>query len=75
MIDSKFLIRLEEELAFQEQKLEGLHGALLGQQRQIDKLEVRLETLEEQLKGALHALHEAAHGGRGVSDEKPPHYL
>lgn len=66
------LTRLEEELAFQEQKLEGLNSALLMQQKQLDKMEMELFRLAARLQNALEALEEA---GREQTDEKPPHYL
>lgn len=72
MKESERLIRLEEELAFQAQKLEGLNEALLGQQKQLDILENQLSRLSLRLESALAALQENA---QGPADEKPPHYL
>lgn len=69
------LIRLEEELAFQEQRFEGLNSALLLQQKQLDKLEAALLRMEERLNRAMSALDEATRGAPGAPDEKPPHYL
>ena len=66
------LTRLEEELAFQEQKLEGLNSALVLQQKQLDKMERELLELAQRLKAALEAMEEA---GQGPASEKPPHYL
>lgn len=71
MSDAKRLIRLEEELAFQEQKLDALNDALLGQQKQLDVMELKLGRLAEQLKNALDALE----NGARPQNEKPPHYL
>jgi uncharacterized coiled-coil protein SlyX len=72
------LIRLEENLAFQERLTEELHTALLEQQRQLERLErlalrqgLRLLELEEAVAESL---------GRGgfaqtaFTAEKPPHY-
>lgn len=72
MSDAERLIRLEEESAFQEQKLEALNSALTAQQKQIDKLEAELVQLAAQLKNALDALEDAS---SGPLNEKPPHYL
>lgn len=72
MSDSERLTRLEEEQAFQERRLEGLHEALLAQQKQLDKAEAELSSLRDALKNALAALEEAS---KGLGDEKPPHYL
>lgn len=66
------LTRLEEEQAFQEQRLEGLNSALLAQQKQLDRLEAETLRLGERLRAALEALEQAE---RGPSGEKPPHYL
>lgn len=65
------LIRLEEELIFQERAIEELNQALTQQQRQIDRLEHALKQQEERLAQALDAL---AGSGAPVN-EKPPHYL
>jgi uncharacterized coiled-coil protein SlyX len=72
------LIRLEENLVFQERLVEGLHTALLEQGKQLERLEklthrqaLRLLELEEAVAEAL---------GRGdlaradFTAEKPPHY-
>lgn len=69
------LTRLEEEMAFQEQRLESLNSALVTQQKQLDKMEAGLLHLAERLKNALDALEEAARDSSGPANEKPPHYL
>lgn len=63
------IIRLEENQVFAEQKLEGLHEALLGQQRQLDRLEAALacqQDLVESLRDALNT--------GGPANVPPPHY-
>ena len=68
----KRVIRLEEELAFQERLAEGLHTALLEQQKQIDQLELILQKQSQRLEEMADALSES---GSGAVLEKPPHYL
>lgn len=63
------LTRLEEENAFLEHKLEGLHTALYEQQERMDKLERQLE----KQTALLHELQESMNGG-GPVNVPPPHY-
>ena len=72
MNNAERLIRLEEEAAFQEQKLEALSTALAAQQKQLDKMEADLLRLAGRLQSALAALEETS---GGPVSEKPPHYL
>ncbi|MDL2285745.1 SlyX family protein [Desulfovibrio sp. OttesenSCG-928-F07] len=67
------LIRLEEELAFQERKVEALNEALTAQQKQIDTLEAALKKQNARIEEVLDALHGS--GKDGPVNEKPPHYL
>ncbi|MDR1241734.1 MAG: SlyX family protein [Deltaproteobacteria bacterium] len=74
------LIRLEENLAFQERLAEGLHTALLEQQKQIKLLESALRGQNSRLL-ELEAVIAEVCGGLPVSSaksgppaEKPPHY-
>lgn len=64
--------RLEEELVFQERLAEGLHTALLEQQKQIDQLELILQKQSRKLEELADALAET---GQATAQEKPPHYL
>ena len=66
------IIRLEEDLAFQERLAEGLHAALLEQQKQIDQLELLLQKQGLKLADLADAM---AEGGQAHAPEKPPHYL
>lgn len=66
------IIRLEENLAFQERLSEGLHAALLEQQKQISQLELLAQKQDLRLR-ELAALLEEAGRGRPVN-ERPPHY-
>lgn len=63
------VIRLEEQIYFQEQTLEGLHEALLRQQEQLDRLNRRLEEREELLRQLVSLLEE------GGVHTLPPHSL
>jgi uncharacterized coiled-coil protein SlyX len=73
------LIRLEENLAFQERLAEGLHTALLEQQKQIGLLEAALRGQNSRLL-ELEAIVAEVCGGLPASvkadlpAEKPPHY-
>jgi uncharacterized coiled-coil protein SlyX len=74
------LIRLEENLAFQERLAEGLHTALLEQQKQIKLLESALRGQNSRLLELEAALAEVCGGlpagsaKPGLPAEKPPHY-
>ncbi len=61
--------RLEEQLYFQERLLSQLNDALTGQQRQIDRLEKRVEVLETNLAAVLEAVREAP------VKTLPPHFM
>jgi uncharacterized coiled-coil protein SlyX len=72
------LIRLEENLAFQERLGEGLHTALLEQRKQLERLENLARGQGRRLLELEEAVAEALGPGRpgcaAPAAEKPPHY-
>jgi len=63
------IIELETRLAFQEQTIQALNGALVDQQRQIDRLRRDLEKLRERIDAV------GVSNVASPSDETPPpHY-
>lgn len=64
------LIRLEEDAAFQDQKLGELDAALVAQQRRIDTLEERLDRAEQLIRLLRDTLDRIG----GPHDATPPHY-
>ncbi len=63
------IIELETRLAFQEQTIQALNGALVDQQHQIDRLRRELERLRERI-GALGMPNVAS----ASEETPPPHY-
>ena len=57
------LVRIETQLAFQEQTIKDLNEVLYAQQKEIDRLGKRMEDLAESMP-AMDA----------PANEKPPHY-
>ena len=69
MIDSEErIVKLEEQLAFQEDLIQKLDDALADQQKQLMDAERKIELLMEQLRKVESNLPE------GQQDERPPHY-
>ncbi len=64
------IVRLEEQLAFQEDTLQKLDAAVSDQQRQIMALEEQLKHLLNQFR----KLESSIPDGGLAEDEKPPHY-
>ncbi len=63
------IVELETRTSFQERLIQELNEALAHQQRQLDALQHRLESMNEHLKGGL------SDEIRPVSEEvPPPHY-
>jgi len=62
-MDEERLIRIETQLAFQEQTIKDLNDVLYAQQLEIDRLTKRIEELAK----SLPPMEEPA-------NEKPPHY-
>jgi SlyX protein len=60
---------LEVKLAFAEDLLEALNQTVFRQQQQIDRLQVEVKQLREQIASAA-----PAEGARSLRDEIPPHY-
>ena len=63
--------RLQTVLAFQEHSLAELNEALVGQQKQIDLLQLQLRLLQERLADIESGHDQKSHNTR---EEKPPHY-
>ena len=61
------IIELETRLAFQEQTIQALNGALIDQQRQIDAVQKELQRLHQRI-GAL-----GLPDGSNRPEEPPPH--
>lgn len=57
------LVRIETQLAFQEQTIKELNDVLYEQQQEIDRLTKRVEELSESIPGM-----------EAPANEKPPHY-
>ncbi len=69
LIDDR-LIRIETALMHLENQYQGLHQALLSQQREIDALRALLERFAASLERDGGAASET----RDLREEKPPHY-
>ena len=67
----EMLVDLQSQVAFQEDALAALDGALAQQQREILLLRRQVEVLGERQKAHAEQLSEVTGGN---SDEKPPHY-
>lgn len=68
------IIRLEETVWFQEDKLRSLEAHILAQQAQIDAMERQIEELKAAF---LHLRHMPSSGQEGSAmggHERPPHY-
>jgi SlyX protein len=59
---------LQSKLSFHEHTLSELNEVLVGQQQQIDKLNLHLKILQDRLEGIEHTIPNTQ------QDEKPPHY-
>ena len=57
------LVRIETQLAFQEQTIKELNDVLYEQQQEIDRLTKRVEELSDSIPGM-----------EAPANEKPPHY-
>ncbi len=65
------IIELQSKLSFQEQTINELNNALVSQQQQIDRLELKIQLLED----SLAEVEEQAGPLTGQGQqEKPPHY-
>lgn len=64
------LVDLQSQVAFQEDAIAALDGALAQQQQEINLLRRQVELLGERQKAQAEQLSEAA----GGAVEKPPHY-
>lgn len=60
---------LEVKLAFAEDLLEALNKTVFLQQQQIDRLQLEVKQLREQIANVA-----PAEGARSLRDEIPPHY-
>ncbi len=65
------LAELQSQLAFQEDAIASLDGALAAQQQEILLLRRQVELLVERQKAHAEQLADAT---GGAADEKPPHY-
>ncbi len=64
------IIDLQMKLSFQDGLLEELNQVIIGQQDQIAKLELAIETLKVQ----MNTMQTSMHQGNGQQHEIPPHY-
>ncbi len=64
------IIDLQMKLSFQDGLLEDLNQVIIGQQDQIAKLELAIETLKVQMSTMQTSMHQ----GNGQQHEIPPHY-
>ncbi|MEO8006582.1 MAG: SlyX family protein [Betaproteobacteria bacterium] len=62
------LAELEAKISFSEDLLESLNRTVYEQQQQIDRLQLELRALREQVTDSLPA------EARGARDDVPPHY-
>ena len=62
------LAEIEAKISFSEDLLESLNRTVYQQQQQIDRLQLELRALREQVTDSLPAEE------RGTRDEVPPHY-
>jgi SlyX protein len=64
------IIDLQMKLSFQDGLLEDLNQVIIGQQDQIARLELAVETLKVQMS----TMQTSTHQGNGQQHEVPPHY-
>ena len=64
------IIDLQMKLSFQDGLLEDLNQVINGQQNQIARLELAVETLKVQMS----TMQTSTHQGNGQQHEVPPHY-
>lgn len=64
------IIDLQMKLSFQDGLLEDLNQVIIGQQDQISRLELAIETLKVQMSTMQTSMHQ----GNGQQHEIPPHY-
>ncbi len=64
------IIDLQTKLSFQDGLLEDLNQVIIGQQDQIARLELAIETLKVQMSTMQTSMHQ----GNGQQHEIPPHY-
>ena len=65
------IIELQSKLSFQEQTINELNNALVSQQQQIDRLQLKIQLLQD----SLAEVDEQAGSSTGQGQhEKPPHY-
>jgi len=64
------IIDLQMKLSFQDGLLEDLNQVIIGQQDQIARLELAIETLKVQMSTMQTSMHQ----GNGQQHEIPPHY-
>lgn len=64
------IIDLQTRLSFQDGLLEDLNQVIIGQQDQIARLELAIETLKVQMSTMQTSMHQ----GNGQQHEIPPHY-
>ncbi|HDZ16104.1 MAG TPA: SlyX family protein [Methylophaga aminisulfidivorans] len=64
------IIDLQTKLSFQDGLLEDLNQVIIGQQDQIARLELAIETLKVQMRTMQTSMHQ----GNGQEHEIPPHY-
>jgi SlyX protein len=64
------IIDLQMKLSFQDGLLEDLNQVIIGQQNQIARLELAVETLKVQMS----TMQTSTHQGNGQQHEVPPHY-
>ena len=67
---SEAIIDLQMKLSFQDGLLEDLNQVIIGQQDQIARLELAIETLKVQMSTMQTSMHQ----GNGQQHEIPPHY-
>lgn len=65
------LTELQIKVAFQEEALEALDDVIMEQKRQMDRLQQRLQDLQEKYETLLE---QDRHGIPSTGDEPPPHY-
>jgi SlyX protein len=68
--ESEAIIDLQMKLSYQDDLLEDLNQVIIGQQDQIAKLELAIETLKVQMSTMQTSMHQ----GNGQQHEIPPHY-
>jgi SlyX protein len=70
-VNENDIIDLQTRLAFQDGLLEDLNQVIIGQQDQISRLELAVETLKVQMRSMQSSMHQ---GSNGQKYEIPPHY-